>query len=155
MSDIPIQLSTADGQYLGRLRDGALSLIAAAESAAHARNLSKRSALGVTLRECLAAAGFEAEAGALAGAAETLDAVRRGQKMARIDVEVSPVGEAGGGNGAGEGTRANRAKKMTPMKGSKTDQVVNFFELERQYPDDASRAWYDRLVGLDRQKNEE
>lgn len=154
MSDIPIQLSTADGQYLGRLRDGALSLIAAAERAAHTRNLSKRSALSVTLHECLAAAGFEAGAGALAGAAESLDAVRRGQTMARVDVEVSPVKEAGGDNGVGDETRINKAKKMTLIKGKPTDQVVNFFELERKYPDDDARAWYDRLVGLDRQKND-
>lgn len=35
-----------------------------------------------------------------------------------------------------------------------TSQVISFFELERKYPDENARVWYERLVGLDRQKND-
>src|SRR5262249_13814925 len=35
-----------------------------------------------------------------------------------------------------------------------TSQVISFFEVERTYPDKNARAWYERLVGLDQQKQD-
>ena len=87
MADISIQLSAAGGEYLGRLRHGALAIIADAEQAAHDRHLSKRSALSAVLREHLEAAGFEVDDKQLAAAASKLDAVRHGEKVVRIDIE--------------------------------------------------------------------
>ena len=72
MADISIQLSAAGGEYLGRLRHGALAIIADAEQAALDRHLSKRSALSVVLREHLEAAGFEVDDKQLAAAASKL-----------------------------------------------------------------------------------
>lgn len=156
MSDIPVQLSAADGEYLGRMRQGALVIISDAEQAARDRNLSKRSALSVVLREHLEAAGFEIDDGQLADAARKLDAARRGEKVVRIDIEVRRGREDGRANGsAHHKTEKGAAKKTEPMT-AKTDtsQVISFFEVERKYPDDDAKAWYDRLVGLDQQKND-
>ena len=35
---------------------------------------------------------------------------------------------------------------------TRTDSLLSFFEAERTYPNDAARAWYERLVGLDDHK---
>jgi AAA+ superfamily predicted ATPase len=154
MSDVPIQLSTARGEYMGRMRQGALAIISEAEQAAHDRHLSKRSALSVVLREYLEEAGFEIDDKELAVAAGKLDAARRGERVVRIDVEVRHAKEDGRVV-ADHKTGRDSAKKAGPMT-AKTDtsQVISFFEVERKYPDENARAWYERLVGLDRQKND-
>jgi SpoVK/Ycf46/Vps4 family AAA+-type ATPase len=154
MSDVPIQLSTADGEYLGRMRHGALAIIDEAEQAARDRHLSKRSALSVVLREYLEEAGFEIDDKELAVAAGKLDEARRGERVVRINVEVRRAKEDGRVV-ADHKTGRDDAKKAGPMA-AKTDtsQVISFFEVERKYPDENARAWYERLVGLDRQKND-
>lgn len=154
MSDVPIQLSTAGGEYLGRMRQGALAIIGEAEQAAHDRHLSKRSALSVVLREYLEEAGFEIDDKELAVAAGKLDAARRGERVVRIDIEVRHAKEDGRVVADHKKGR-DAAKKAGPMT-AKTDtsQVISFFEVERKYPDENARAWYERLVGLDRQKND-
>ena len=150
MADISIQLSAAGGEYLGRLRHGALAIIAKAEQAAHDRHLSKRSALSVVLREHLEAAGFEFDDKQLAAAASKLDAARHGEKVVRIDIE----GCRERGNGRIDGDADNNTGKHGMTAKTDTNQVVSFFEVERKYPDENARKWYERLVGLDRQKNE-
>jgi len=156
MADISIQLSAAGGEYLGRLRYGALAIITDAEQAAHDRHLSKRSALSAVLREHLEAAGFEVDDRELAAAAGKLDAARRGEKVARIDVEVCCAREDSRiEGGADDKTEKYGTNKKGPMT-TKTDtsQVISFFEVGRKYPDENARVWYERLVGLDRQKND-
>lgn len=150
MADIYIQLSAAGGEYLGRLRYGALAIIADAEQAAHDRHLSKRSALSVVLREQLEVAGFEVDDRELAAAVNKLNATRHGDKVARIDVEVCRARE----NGHIDGGADNKTGKHGMTAKTDTSQVISFFELERKYPDENARKWYERLVGLDRQKND-
>lgn len=156
MADIPVQLSTAEGEYLGKLRQGALAIISSAEDIARARHLSKRSALSVALREHLEEAGFEIDDKELGDAANKLDSARHGEKVVRIDVEVRRSQENGHDNhGAGKKSVIDAAGKAGPMTGkSDTSQVISFFEVERKYPDDNARAWYERLVGLDEQKHD-
>ncbi len=153
MTDIPVQLSTAEGEYIGKLRQGALAIITSAEDIARTRHLSKRNALSVTLREHLEEAGFEVNEKELNDAANKLDAARRGEKVVRIDVEVRRSRE--NGHSAGKKTVKDADSKAGPMTGkSDTSQVISFFELERKYPNDDARAWYERLVGLDEQKHD-
>src|SRR2546421_1368511 len=95
MSDIPIQLSTAGGEYVGRMRQGALAIIGEAEQAARDRHLSKRNALSIVLREHLEEAGFEIDDKELAAVAGKLDEARRGERVVRIDVEVRRAEEDG------------------------------------------------------------
>ena len=91
MSEIPVQLFGPNGELLGKMRQGAMAIIAEAEQAALARNLSKRTALSVTLRECLAQSGFAISDTELASVANTLDTARRGEKLLGIQVIVSTI----------------------------------------------------------------
>lgn len=150
MADISVQLSTAGGEYIGRLRHGALAIIAGAEQAALDRHLSKRSALSVVLREHLEDAGFEVDDKQLAAAASKLDAVRHGEKVVRIDIE----GCRERGNDRIDSGADNKKEKHGMTAKTDTNQVLSFFEVERKYPDENARVWYERLVGLDRQKND-
>jgi AAA+ superfamily predicted ATPase len=157
MADIQIQLSAADGAYIGRMRHGALAIIADAEQAAQDRNLSKRSALSAVLREHLEEAGFDIDQKELGDAVTKLDAARRGEKVVRIDVEVWRASKDVGR--INEGIELDTVRSFSKRMGSmtpKTDstQVISFFEVERKYPDYDARAWYERLVGLDQQKND-
>jgi hypothetical protein len=150
MADISVEISAAGGEYLGRLKYGTLAIIADAEQAAHDRHLSKRGALSVVLREHLESAGFEVDDRELAAAVSKLDAARHGEKVVRIDVEVSRARQ----NGRIDGGVDNRTGKQSMTVKTDTSQVISFFEVERKYPDENARAWYERLVGLDRQKND-
>jgi AAA+ superfamily predicted ATPase len=156
MVDIPVQLSTAEGEYLGKLRQGAHAIITGAKDVARARHLSKRSALAVALKELLEEAGFEIGDKELGVAANKLDAARRGEKVVRIDIEVRRSQENGEAHHAsGKKTVHDISKEAGPMTGkSDTSQVVSFFEVERKYPDDSAKAWYERLVGLDQHKHD-
>jgi AAA+ superfamily predicted ATPase len=156
MADIPIQLSAQDGQYIGRMRHGAGALIAAAEQAARDRNVSKRTALSLVLEEHLSQTGFEIDKTELADAAETLDLARRGEKLIRLELKVSPIKGARASDKGAELTAEKDQKRRTePMTNrTETSQVVSFFEVERKYPDEHARAWYDRLVGLDQYKKD-
>jgi AAA+ superfamily predicted ATPase len=156
MADGSIQLATADGEYLGRLRQGALAIIAEGEKAAQDRHLSKRTALGVILREHLEAAGLEIQDEKLTAAVGRLDDVRRGGKLLTINVEVFRTTQMGAAIATNHGQRVSEtAKREGPMT-AKTDanRVISFFELERDYPDDNAQVWYDRLVGLDQHKSD-
>jgi AAA+ superfamily predicted ATPase len=137
------------------MRKGALAIISDAEQAAHDRHLSKRTALSVVLREHLEEVGVEIDDKELADAAGKLDAARRGERMLRIDVEVKRAKDNGHISGADHKTGVDIAKKTGHMT-AKTDtsQVISFFEVERKYPDENAWAWYERLVGLDQQKND-
>lgn len=156
MVDIPVQLSTAEGEYLGKLRQGAHAIISGAEDVARDRHLSKRNALSVALRELLEEAGFEIGDKELGVAANKLDAARRGEKVVRIHIEVRRSQENGHPHRAsGKKTVHDISNEAGPMTGkSDTSQVVSFFEVERKYPDDSAKAWYERLVGLDQQKHD-
>ena len=104
----------------------------------------------VVLREHLDAAGFEVDNEELAAAVSKLDAARRGEKVVRIDVEVFRAREDGSIDGGAD----KKLWEHGMIGKTDTSQVISFFEIEREYPDENARAWYERLVGLDRQKNE-
>ena len=142
MADIPIQLSAYDGQYIGRMKEGATALISYAEQTARDRNLSKRNALSIVLRNHLSHAGFEIDETELAGAAESLDLARRGQKLARLELKVRPSKGTSEFNDSAKQTNGKYVPgKSEPMTTrSETNEVISFFEVERKYPDERARA---------------
>jgi hypothetical protein len=60
MTDTPIYLTGLSGEPLAMLRLGVLGIIAEAEVLARSRNLSKRSALPIFLKEYLENEGYKA-----------------------------------------------------------------------------------------------
>ena len=79
MTAIPIQLIGPLGEPMGTLRIGADTLIAKAEETARSRNLTKRTALPLVLREYLAGAGYAVGERELSAAVEALEKIRRGE----------------------------------------------------------------------------
>lgn len=146
MAGIPIELVGPRGEPIGQLQADGLSVIAASEDVARARNLSKRTTLPLVLHEYLEAAGYEVDEDALAKAARALDALRRGQAVPAIRVLVRPPVERGPGEPTEYFPQDDNMSISTRMNRS---QTLKFFEVEREYPDQAAREWYDRLVGLD------
>lgn len=157
MADISIQMVGADGEPLGRLRGGALAFIAEVEQAARDRGLPKRSALGVVLRERLEENGLRIDDDQLAAAIHDLDEIRRGARPHRVELIISRAEDAHARYKARAGmtNRAseNAAERNVPVASNKsTNQVLSFFEVERTYPDEEARTWYERLVGIDEHK---
>lgn len=154
MTNTQIQLVCSSGEPLGRLRLSAFDLIVEAEQVARTRNLLKRTAIPLALRERLEEAGYEIDEQALSRAAQSLDAVRRGEPMNVIQVVVSIT------NKQPKIVTANKSDiKKSPtgenqMGGRQAStQILQFFELERIYPHADAQAWYDRLVGIDDHKS--
>lgn len=146
---VAINLLGPDGDPLARLRSGAIDMIEEAESLARERDLSKAECLPVVLREHIERAGYAATESELARGALQLEAVRQEKKVPVIEVTVSTP--AGDGMVSPNGSPATTESK--PMQTRKAQGgAIQFFELEREYPNDEARDWYNRLVGLDEHK---
>jgi AAA+ superfamily predicted ATPase len=146
---VAINLLGPDGEPLARLRSDAFELIEEAERLARDRDLSKPECLPIVLREHIEGSGYAATDAEIARGAAQLDAVRQEKKVPVIDVKVSQP--AADGKASSNGTPAATGRK--PMQTRKAQGgAIQFFELEREYPNDDAREWYDRLVGLDDHK---
>lgn len=169
MQDAPIYVTDSEGATLGRLRTSALSLVSEAEELARKENLSKLSAIPRTLRQRIEDAGWPVSDQAISDATRALGRVRRGEAVERIEVPVSsddghavssdlPV-QSGrqhkkrSSKSIPENNRNPMAtKRKAKQNGKPGSGLLTFFETERTYPDEASRALYERLVGLDEHK---
>lgn len=160
MADIPIWLVGPEGEPLGKLRIGALALIAEAEGMARNRSLAKSTALPVVLREQLEGVGYQIEYADLAEAMRAVDVVRRGGRSSHIEVVVYTLyGRTESTDlSAGLGYPGHNAEKqMERSSGFMADgqdgmRTVEFFELEITYPNETARARYERIIGLDEHK---
>jgi AAA+ superfamily predicted ATPase len=147
-----IQLTGSGGAFIGRLRTGALDLINEADQIARNQNVTKRTALSLALRASIEGTGYLIKESELAAATGQLDAVRRGESVPVIQVEVSEVRENSRSDKPAE-NKHEFSRKQNPMSANITqNQVVSFFEMERQYPSKEAQDWYERLVGLDEHK---
>ena len=147
MTDISIQLSSADGEYHGRIKSGVYAIIAEAEKAALERSVSKRDALSLVLKEHIISAGFSVTDKELAVATEKLAAARRGEKIRTMDLKVqhnSRLRKASDTNAH----EVDSGRKDNKEMSSSIDQLTNFFEIEVEYPNTNAQTWYERLVGL-------
>jgi SpoVK/Ycf46/Vps4 family AAA+-type ATPase len=146
---VAINLIGHDGEPLARLRSSANEMIEEAEALARERDLSKVESLPIVLREHIGRAGYTAADADVSRGAALLEAMRKGQRVPVIDVKATASnadGEAGAdGNSAAGGT--------LPMQSRRAQGgAIQFFELERVYPNDDAREWFDGLVGLDEHK---
>lgn len=146
---VAINLVGRDGEPLARLLSSADEMIEEAEALALERDLSKAECLPIVLRENIGRAGYAAEDADIDRAIALLEAVRKGRRMSSIDVKAT-ASDASGEAGADGHPAAGGTKLMQSRKAH--SGTIQFFELEREYPDDNAREWYDGLVGLDEQK---
>lgn len=125
-------------------------MIEEAEALARERDLSKAECLPIVLREHIERAGYTASAAEIARGASQLEAVRQEKKVPVIEVRVSsPAGDGmASPNGSPAATEGRRMQTRKAQGGA-----IQFFELEREYPNDEARDWYNRLVGLDEHKS--
>ena len=146
---VAINLLGSDGEPLARLRADAIEMIEEAEALARERDLSKAESLPIVLREHIERAGYTATAAEIAHGASLLEAVRQEKKVPVIEVKVSsPSGDGmASPNGSPATTERKQMQTRKPQGGA-----IQFFELEREYPNDEARDWYNRLVGLDEHK---
>jgi len=153
VTDTPIQLIGLQGEPIGTLRVGAFALIATAEETARIRNLTKRTALSIVLRENLKGIGFRVEERELSAAVESLDKVRRGERLLVIQIH-NPLQDIHQANGISYDKNGHDEREITnPMVAMlDTQKAFTFFEVERVYPNDTARCWYERLVGLEDHK---
>lgn len=169
MQDAPIYVTDSQGATLGKLRTSALSLVDEAEELAREENLSKLSAIPRTLRQHIEEAGWPVSDQAVRSATRALGQVRRGETVARIEVPVSsgdnqavdsdPHARSDGQHRkhSDKNIKENNRdpmvnKRQAKQNGKPGSGLLTFFETERTYPDEASRALYERLVGLDEHK---
>jgi len=153
MSNIPIQLTGPFGEPVGMLRIGADALIAEAEETARSRNLTKRTALPLVLREYLAGAGYIVGERELSAAVNALEKVRLGERLPVVQVQIDLQNDHQTNGVSQNNDRHHGGRKTDPMVTTlNTPTLLSFFEVERVYPDDTARNWYDRLVGLDDHK---
>lgn len=151
-SDTHIDLTTADGGLIGRLRRSVLTTVAEAEHSARASSLSKSTAISQAITKEIKESGYNIAPDSLAEVCRTVELIRRGQP-AKVSAVVARSTEQHDiekdeAPGPARGSRGSMQKQP-----SRTDSLLSVFEAERTYPDDAARAWYDRLVGLDDHKS--
>jgi SpoVK/Ycf46/Vps4 family AAA+-type ATPase len=147
MTDTPVYLTGLTGESLGMLKFGALSLIAEAETLARSRNLSKRSALPIFLKEYLDKEGYQVESNELNRAIDEFNRLRRGEIITSIQISCVPHQTTS--NQANSKNQPSKQPIYMKSSGQDSRAVKNFFEAERVYPDDDAKALYDRLMGLD------
>ncbi|HEX6899070.1 MAG TPA: ATP-binding protein [Thermoanaerobaculia bacterium] len=117
------------------------------------RNLPKRTALSVALRDYLEAAGFKISEHELSSATDQLDAVRRGERSTGLEIQLLRKGEDSGQRQyAAKRQQVPLGKNLPMAVAANRSQVVSFFEVERTYPSKEAHEWYQRLVGLDDHK---
>jgi len=149
--DTHIELTTNDGALIGRLRRSVLTIVAEAEQSARAQSISKSTAIARAITENIQESGYEIASDSLAEVCRAVNVIRQGERV-QINAVVT--------NGVGQHTprQTEVPSSIGSPRGSmqkqstRTDSLLSFFEAERTYPNDAARAWYERLAGLDDHK---
>lgn len=149
MKDISIQLTGKSGEPIGRLRTSAFEIINKAEQEARNRNLSKNSALKIVFGEVLEESGFNISDKNLIEAVESLNLLRRGKNVLSLQVPVKHIQTKDNGNSINS---SKNGKSNNTMNTQTTTALQNFFEIEKTYPDENAHSWYERLKGIDEQK---
>jgi AAA+ superfamily predicted ATPase len=154
MREAPIQISGPRGEPFGRLRIGALALVAESEQIARSQNLPKGTALPMMLRHHLEEAGYRVRDSDLAAAVATLEGIRRGVTIAGVHVRVSRIDVGGTAeSGAADVHTVEPSKRRSSIvSNTGPTEVISFFEMEHTFPNEHAQMWYERLVGLDDQK---
>jgi len=152
MTDTPIYLTGLTGEPFGMLRLGALEIISEAETVARSRNLSKRSALPIFLKEYLESEEYQVEANDLDRVINEFNRIRYGEDLASIQIVCSPHRAVPRFDKADSSNQSLRQQKAMKSSLQNPQSGKSFFETERVYPNNEAKALYDRLVGLDDHK---
>ena len=150
--DAHIELRGFDGGLIGRLRRSVLTIVGDAEHAARANSLSKSTAISQEIMGEIQASGYDITPISLAELCRAVELIRRGEQVQVRAVvtkrEEEHIDRKSDGPVSTRGSRASMEKQSM-----RTDSLLSFFEAERTYPNDAAKAWYDRLLGLDDHKS--
>jgi AAA+ superfamily predicted ATPase len=146
--DTHIELTTRDGALIGRLRRSVLTIVAEAEQSARAHSISKSTAISRAITENIQEFGYDIAPDSLDEVCRAVGQIRHGER-----VQISAVVTNGKGQNIPRKTELIGAPRGSMQKQStRSDSLLSFFEAERIYPNDAAKAWYERLVGLDDHK---
>jgi AAA+ superfamily predicted ATPase len=135
-----MQLINSNGEPVGALEVCADEIIAQAERHARNNNMSKRRCFPLILRQYVEAAGCVISETDLSEAVEKLQGVRGGVRTSAIQLRVH------------ENESGQVGKEQGQNMSATTSLANRFFEAERVYPNGEARVWFDRLVGIDDQK---
>jgi len=150
--NVSINLIGTTGEPFGKLRLGALELIAEAEGVARRDNLAKTSAITKVLRTYVESSGHSVTDIHLKEAIHTLNRVRSGEPIREVLLTVSSR-QVGRDKVMEIPSALTPLKNTIPMSSPTTPSAaISFFESEREFPDPDAQVWYTRLVGLDEQK---
>lgn len=154
MTDIPILLVGRGGEPLGKLRLSVMQLIAEAEKTARVQGLAKSTALPLTLLAHTENAGYSIEKSELSRAVGALDQVRRGTRLAHIEITVDPRrGHDSLTTKFCKGKQELPKENIRVMIANHTvTQTVEFFEFISEYPNNLAQERYERIIGLDGHK---
>lgn len=147
-----VVLSDKHGCAVGELPADAEQLIFDAEATARELRRTKRQSLADTFRDSIQNAGFRVLESGFLKAMRAVDDLRAGKVIDEITfaVESTPGGSR---NSTGDKRRQPTTIDRLPnMVKSKNSTGFRFFENEQTYPDDSAAAWFERLVGIDSQK---
>jgi AAA+ superfamily predicted ATPase len=149
--DTHIGLTTNDGALIGRLRRSVLTIVADAEQSARAHSISKSTAIARAIADNIKEAGYDIASDSLAEVCNAVNLIRQGER-----VQINAVVTNGTGQDIPRKTEVpgppSSPRGFMQKQSTRSDSLLSFFEAERTYPNDAARAWHDRLVGLDDHK---
>ena len=154
MTDIPILFVGREGEPLGKLRLSVMQLIAEAEQTARVQGLAKSTALPLTLLTHAENAGYQIEKRELSKAVIAFDQVRRGARLAHIEIGVSPHRRYGSLSTKIDQDGKRQAKENIRIMIANLDstQTIEFFEFITKYPNNVAQERYERVIGLDDHK---
>lgn len=152
-----VVLSDMSGGEVGELANSAEELILVAEETARKTGNTKRQCLADTFRKSIVAQGYSVTESRLQDALRAIDDVRAGRAVPQIAFVIEKAGAAK--------KKLHSARTAAPKKETRIDGLpqmtrstkntgFRFFENERLYPDNNAAKWFDRLVGIDQQKQE-
>lgn len=154
MTDGHITLMSRDGAPLGRLQKSVMKIVTEAEEVARGHHLSKSRAISQAIADQVRAAGYELAEGSLAAVTSQVERVRRGERVTVTAVVAATDGSFNAATLRGEGELSSESEGQRGAERPRPTlaTLLNFFEVERVYPDDRAQVWYERLVGLDDHK---
>lgn len=147
-----VVLSDKRGCAVGELPTDAEQLIFAAEATARESRKTKRQSLADTFRESIQDAGFRVIESGFQNAMRAVDDLRAGKVIDELAFAVESTPGGARKSAGGKRRQPTTNDRLPNMTKTKSSIGFSFFENEQIYPDDNSAAWFERLVGIDHQK---
>jgi SpoVK/Ycf46/Vps4 family AAA+-type ATPase len=147
LNDIPIFVATSDGLVEGQLGETAAEVVVAAAARSSKEGLTKEDGIERELRDVFERDGLKIGISEIRRIAQLVNKFRLGKRISRIEVVADSRGTHN------EEHSEMPADKGQPSSPNRVDaSFVQFFEAERTFPDDSSKALFESLIGLGEQK---